>query len=133
MKIKHEAAEHLAQLHSVENARDQSTYYAQANTFVGFSTDANWATWRRSFTSKPLSKESVFAQVDHPESIILLIRWVNQQTKFCDLFQHPRTQIQHESFNFDNILACLLAKGTHVGLMKLTNISDQRHRVLMQT
>jgi len=131
-----EAADHLATLQSELTKKMQSVSErigGHDNRFVRVIEDGKQLKRSRPFKAKERSFESLFTDTQHPESIIQLMRWVDQETKFGSLFRHARSETQHASFNFDNLVACLIANGTNAGVFKLSKISDRVHHVLQQT
>lgn len=130
------AADHLDQLRHLLDDKLVTTaerIRAQQNDFIKVVGAGKQIKWGRAFAAKNTLNDSMFADAPHPEPIIQLLRWANRETGFCGLFQHARAQTQHSSFSVDNVLACLIANGTNVGLFNLSKTSDRTHHLLLQT
>ena len=103
------------------------------NTHVRLNKEENQLKWHRAYKSNATDLESILSKSAQPESIIKLMRWVTKETGITKLFKHTQNQDQNEVFDMDNILACLIANGTDVGIYKFAKASDRSHQQLLQT
>ena len=103
------------------------------NSYVKLKQTKEGTIWTLPYTKKILELNNPFYKKLPQVSIIRILQFVNEKTRFMQEFTHIKPYYSKSKLDEIAIYACLIANGTNLGIFKMANLCDLNYTSLQTT
>ena len=100
------------------------------NDYIKLKGNSDKSRWSKAVTAKDSVLTKKFFAHFNRESIVSIIRHVNDETQFMAHLKPLSSRNKKSSVSVENLLACLIGNGTFQGIYRFASLSDQPYRIL---
>ena len=103
------------------------------NSYVKLKQTKEGTIWTLPYTKKILELNNPFYKKLPQVSIIRILQFVNEKTRFMQEFTHIKPYYSKSKLDEIAIYACLIANGANLGIFKMANLCDLNYTSLQTT